>query len=93
MEKMFHGEVGLASVLTSFLEGEDDVEHIFDEAAIENNREGNADQRNAKILKLLDIFSCNKGEYKTVEFVQLSMDKGFDRQIASYLLANQEAAL
>jgi hypothetical protein len=64
MEKLFHGDIARSSILTSFLDGKGDAEHMYDAVAIENNREGNSDRRNGSMLRFLDIFSCDIGETK-----------------------------
>ena len=62
-EKVFHGSVGYASVLTNFMDGKGDAASMFSRIPIENNREGNEDRKCSQMLCLLDILSCDESKY------------------------------
>ena len=61
-EKVFHGSVGYASVLTNFIDGEGDGANMFSRIPIENNREGNEERKGSHMFRLLDTFSCDEGK-------------------------------
>jgi hypothetical protein len=63
-EKVFHGSAGYASVLTNCLQGKGDAASMFNRIPIENNREGNEEREGSHMLQLLDIFSCDEGNWR-----------------------------
>jgi hypothetical protein len=60
-EKMFHGLAGYAAVVDQFLEGKGDAATLYNRIPIENNHEGNDNQKGSHMLQLLDTLSCEEG--------------------------------